>query len=278
MIDRSDPPPRSRHRPCRPGPPARGRRLAGRGPAFGEGAAILAGDLALVYADVLLGRVPRAAAEVFDQLRVEVNMGQYLDLLGTARGDASPARARRICQYKSAKYTVERPLHLGAALADPERLEQVSGPLSDYGLPLGEAFQLTDDLLGVFGDTAVTGKPVGEDLREGKPTLLYALARDAATGSGARLLDECFGAGDLTTGEVAAMQALFERTGARAEVEAEIERLVDQALTAAAGLPLAEEARQALSRARPVTWPAGTADARAWWSPGHDSPEGGPPG
>ena len=218
----------------------------GGAPAFGEGVAILVGDLALVYADLLLGNVSPAAAEVFNQMRLEVNMGQYLDLLGSARHDASAARAKRICRYKSAKYTVERPLHLGAALADPEHLDQVTGPLSAYGLPLGEAFQLTDDLLGVFGEPPVTGKPVGEDLREGKPTLLYALARDAATGDDARLLDHRFGAGDLTPDEVEAMQGIFERTGAHAEVTAAIERLVDQALTAAAGLPLTGDARQAL--------------------------------
>ena len=118
------PAPRRRHPARSLRPPACRGRLAGRRPRFGEGVAILVGDLALVYADLLLGRVPAVAAEVFDELRVEVNMGQYLDLLGSARHDASPALARRICRYKSAKYTVERPLHLGAALADPERLAQ----------------------------------------------------------------------------------------------------------------------------------------------------------
>jgi geranylgeranyl diphosphate synthase, type I len=218
----------------------------GNGRHFGEGVAILVGDLAFVYADMLLGAAPAAAYDVFHQLRLEVNIGQYLDLLGSAAGGAGPEGARRICQYKSAKYTVERPLHLGAALADPDGLALAVGPLTAYGLPLGEAFQLKDDLLGTFGDSTVTGKPVGDDLREGKPTLLYALARGASAGAAARMLDERFGSTDLTADEVVALQDIFEETGARAQVEATVDRLVDQSLAAASALPVTEEARRAL--------------------------------
>jgi geranylgeranyl diphosphate synthase type I len=213
---------------------------------FGEGTAILVGDMASVYADILLGNASRAAIGVFDELRLEVNAGQLLDLLGSARDDASPQRARQICRYKSAKYTVERPLHLGAALADPAHLSVVAAHLTNYGLPLGEAFQLKDDLLGTFGDPTVTGKPVGEDLREGKPTLLYALARDRASGEAARLLAERYGAPDLTADEVIALQEVFEATGARAQVEATVDGLVDHSLEAAAALPVTDEAREAL--------------------------------
>jgi len=141
---------------------------------FGEGVAVLLGDLAFVYADQLMERIPADAAAVYTELRLELTMGQYLDLLGAARGEVDETVARRIASYKSAKYTVERPLHLGAALAG--RLDDLAAPLSAVGLPLGEAFQLRDDLLGVFGEQAVTGKPVGDDLREGKPTPLLALA------------------------------------------------------------------------------------------------------
>jgi geranylgeranyl diphosphate synthase type I len=214
---------------------------------FGTGVAILVGDLAFVYSDRLLNGAPRAAKEVFDELRLEVNIGQYLDLLGTARRSANPELARRICQYKSGKYTVERPLHLGAALAAPDRLAEVTGDLSAYGMPLGEAFQLKDDLLGVFGDPGVTGKPVGEDLREGKPTLLYALARAAATGAALRLLEERFGEADLTGDEVAGIQAVFEATGARRRVETIVEGLVDEALDAATRLPVDAAAGDALT-------------------------------
>jgi geranylgeranyl diphosphate synthase type I len=215
---------------------------------FGEGVAILMGDLAFVYSDMLLRGAPRPALEVFDQLRLEVNVGQYLDLLGTARGNASPELARRICRFKSAKYTIERPLHLGVALGAPERLDQLAPALSAYGLPLGEAFQLRDDILGTFGDPDVTGKAVADDLREAKPTLLYALARQRATGEGAALLASRFGAEDLSDDEVAGIQQVFEDTGARGEVEATIEQLVDESIGAASAdeLLITDEARQAL--------------------------------
>ena len=217
----------------------------GEGRRFGEGAAILLGDLAFAYADMLLPESAEAR-QLFNQLRLEVNVGQYLDLVNTARRDAGPEVARRINHYKSAKYTVERPLHLGAALAAPEELGDVMAAFTAYGLPLGEAFQLKDDLLGVFGDAALTGKPVGEDLREGKPTLLYALARQAAAGAAARLLTERFGAPDLTDREVAGLQAVFEETGARAHVEATINQLVDTSRHTAMTLPVTPAARGAL--------------------------------
>lgn len=211
---------------------------------FGEGAAILIGDLAFVYADQLLRGAPQDALDVFTELRLEVNVGQFLDLVGTVRGDASYDLARKICAYKSGKYTVERPLHFGAALAG--RLDELQGPLSAYGDPLGEAFQLRDDLLGTFGDAEVTGKPVGEDLREGKPTMLFARARDAATGADAELLRDRFGTPDLSADEVVAMQGVFERTGARAATEAMVDSLVDQALTALAQTPISPAARDEL--------------------------------
>jgi len=221
----------------------------GEGRRFGEGAAILVGDLAFVYADQLLGDVPRAAWDVFTELRLEVNVGQYLDLVGTAqggtlRGERGVAQARRIGQYKSGKYTIERPLHLGAALAG--RLEDMEGPLSAYGAPLGEAFQLRDDLLGAFGDATVTGKPVGEDLREGRPTALYAYAAGSADGPAAKLLADRFGAPDLTEAEVAELQDVIEETGARRKVEEAVDRLVTEALGAIDRAPVLPEARAEL--------------------------------
>ena len=210
---------------------------------FGEGAAILVGDFAFVYADILFAAAPPAARPVFDELRLELCVGQYLDLVGTASGSSERTKAERIERYKSGKYTVERPLHLGAALAG--RLDELAAPLSAVGLPLGEAFQLRDDLLGVFGDAEVTGKPVGDDLREGKLTPLVAAAVARADGSAAALLDR-LGSPDLTTGEIAALQAVLVETGARGEVEAAIERRVDQGLAALAVAPLTAEARQAL--------------------------------
>lgn len=213
---------------------------------FGEGAAILIGDLSLVYSSRLLAGAPPPALAVFEEMRLEVNVGQYLDILGGAQGVRLPGRAavdraRRICRYKTAKYTVERPLHLGAALAAPDRIGDLAGPLSDFGLPLGEAFQLKDDLLGVFGDAGVTGKAVGEDLREGKPTLLASLAAQRDGGFSRR-----FGAPDLTTEEVAGMQQTIESTGARAEVEEAMGQLVVRAEDALRLLPLEPAAIDAL--------------------------------
>ena len=216
----------------------------GEGRRFGEGVGILAGDLAFVYADQMRKDAPPDAVEVFTELRVEVNVGQYLDLLGTARGRVSAGSARRISRFKSGKYTIERPLHLGAALAG--RLCELAAPLSAYGLPLGEAFQLRDDLLGVYGDASVTGKPVGEDLREGKPTVLYALAVERADGHASRVLER-YGAADLRDDEVAALQDVLADTGAVDRVEAAIAVLVEQAVAALGPAGLTDEARLALA-------------------------------
>ncbi len=217
----------------------------GEGRRFGEGVAILVGDLAFVYADLLLAGAPRAALDVFTELRLEVNIGQYLDLLGTVRGGGSREEAHRICVYKSGKYTVERPLHLGAALAG--RLDELAGPLSAYGLPLGEAFQLRDDLLGAFGDESLLGKPVGDDLREGKPTALVAMARERASGEAARLLTERFGRGDLSDDEVSTLLDGLVETGALAQVEERIEALVAESLRALEDAPLTDDARTHLA-------------------------------
>ncbi|HUQ63429.1 MAG TPA: polyprenyl synthetase family protein [Acidimicrobiales bacterium] len=211
---------------------------------FGEGVAILVGDLAFVYADKLLASAPPDAVRVFNDLRVEVNVGQYLDLVGTAKGSVAHGAAMRISRYKSGKYTVERPLHLGAALAG--RLPEFEGPLSDFGLPLGEAFQMRDDLLGVFGDPTATGKPVGEDLREGKPTVLFATALDLADPVATKSLER-YGAADLDDDEIGLLQEVLVETGAVDAVERSIDDLVDQASAALARIPLTAEARTALA-------------------------------
>jgi geranylgeranyl diphosphate synthase type I len=211
---------------------------------FGEGVAILVGDLALVYADRLLGEVPRAARAVWDELRTELNIGQYLDVLGTARRDTDLAAARRIATYKSGKYTVERPLHLGAALAG--RLDELEAPLSAYGLPLGEAFQLRDDLLGAFGNAEAIGKPVGDDLREGKPTPLLAIASARADAADRAVLDRV---GDrlLDEDDVTAISEVLVRTGAVEETERRIDALTDDARTAAKALPVPDHVQDALA-------------------------------
>ena len=219
---------------------------------FGEGMAILVGDFAFVYADTLVRGAREPVLEIFDQLRIELCVGQSLDLATTATASTEPAAARRIARYKSAKYTVERPLHLGAALAG--RLPELEAQLSDIGLPLGEAFQLRDDVLGAFGEADVTGKPVGDDLREGKATPLVALAAARAEASDRPLLGR-LGATDLRPDEVAALQDLFVRTGALKEVEHEIERLVTQTHRALDRATITPEARDLLGQlADYVAW------------------------
>ncbi len=209
---------------------------------FGEGAAILIGDLALVYADRLLPSGPPELAHLWDELRVEVNIGQYLDLVGTVTGRTDRANAHRIARYKSGKYTIERPLQLGATLA---RRPDLVEPLSRYGDPLGEAFQLRDDVLGVFGDTLQTGKPVGDDLREGKPTLLIAIAHELAVDGQADLLARV-GDPDLDEEAVAALQDLLAGCGALAAVEAEIATLAARAVAALDHIAISPPARRAL--------------------------------
>jgi geranylgeranyl diphosphate synthase type I len=224
---------------------------------FGEGIAILIGDIAYVYADQLAGRCVRNAgsvvAAIWDELRVELCVGQSLDLLGTAARRIDLETASRIATYKSGKYTVERPLHLGAALAGGSGA--LADALSAVGLPLGEAFQLRDDVLGVFGDEAATGKPVGDDLREGKPTALLAYAAAATTTTAGRALLERIGAADLTPVEVAALQELITDTGARDRVETRIAELTAHAHVAIAAAPLHDPARDWLDDlANYVAW------------------------
>lgn len=217
--------------------------LGGERRRFGEGIAILVGDFAVVYADVLLRRTPAATLELWDELRLELCVGQSLDLVGAARRSTDRDFADRIARYKSAKYTVERPLHLGAALHGD--LVRLQAPLSAIGIPLGTAFQLRDDILGVFGDAELIGKPVGDDLREGKPTLLVALAADRADDEGRRALAR-IGNPDLDDVEVKQLQELLVSTEALRSVEHRIDDLVAEAAAAIDAAPLGADARALL--------------------------------
>lgn len=211
---------------------------------FGEGVAILVGDMSFVYADVLMADAPRAAVEVFNEMRVELNVGQYLDISATVTSNVSLNTAQMIASYKSGKYTVERPMHLGAALAG--RYDELAKPFSAYGIPVGEAFQLRDDLLGAFGDESLTGKPVGGDLREGKPTALYAMALERAKGAELELLRNRYGAEDLTDAEVVRLQEVLTSTGARNDMQSRIDSLVSQGLEGLEGAAIEAEAKQRL--------------------------------
>ena len=203
---------------------------------FGIGAAILLGDLCLSWADEVLlksGFTPDALARaksVYDEMRTELMAGQYLDLLEQARGGGSVDRALRVVRYKSAKYTIERPLHLGAALAGADGT--IFQAYSDYGLPLGEAFQLRDDILGVFGDPAETGKPAGDDLREGKRTVLVALASERASSDQAHTLRRLLGDPGLDSAGVEALRTIIIETDALADTESMIDQLLASSISA----------------------------------------------
>jgi geranylgeranyl diphosphate synthase type I len=211
-----------------------GNNTAGPSDHGGISKAILVGDIAFVWSDQILhtsGLTPRQLSDarpVVDAMRTEVMGGQYLDIAATGSQEGDVGAALRIIRYKTAKYTVERPLHLGAVLggATPAHLDT----LSAYALPLGEAFQLRDDLLGAFGDPAVTGKSRLDDLREGKHTVLVANAMRDAAPAHRRRLQALLGKPDLTAGEAEQIRNIFITCGARRTVEDMITRRRDQVL------------------------------------------------
>jgi len=216
---------------------------------YGGAAAILLGDLLLSWSDELLRTcgLPDArvveALTVLDHTRSEVVAGQFLDVSVQARGHGSVDEAMRVLRYKSAKYSVERPLHVGAALAGADAV-QLSA-LSDVGLPIGEAFQLRDDLLGVLGDPARTGKPAGDDLREGKRTVLVALALEGLSPADAARLETGLGT-PLDDDEVTALQELLRGSGAVEQVERLIDDLTATAFAALEVAPIDGPAREEL--------------------------------
>lgn len=224
------------------------------GERFGQAAAILTGDLCLslseeMFANVGAGADSRART-VFNLMRTEVMAGQYLDILEEVAGPSKPhesavARASAIIRYKSAKYSSEHPLVLGGALA------KASGELlagySAFALPLGEAFQLRDDVLGVFGDPAQTGKPAGDDLREGKRTVLVGLTIDRARDADRIFVDRNLGRQDLSDEELSRLCAIMVDSGALARTEEMITELSDTAFAALARLPIEPTVAGALS-------------------------------
>jgi geranylgeranyl diphosphate synthase type I len=226
----------------------------------GRSAAVLVGDLCLIWADRLMSTaaVPaQALAEArgcYDQMRIEAVAGQYLDVLGEADpGSWSVERALRVARHKTASYTVLRPLRFGAALAGEhgppaDRRAAVLRAYDRYGAAVGEAFQLRDDLLGVYGDPKVTGKPAGEDLRTGKPTALLMMARQLADRGQRRDLDRALAAAQQNHTDTDGLPALIAQTGAVDRIEAMIEERMAAALAALAAAPVSSGARQALHR------------------------------
>lgn len=208
---------------------------------FGTSSALLLGDLLLAFSDELYSTgialeqnrpAVRASRIEFDRMRIDVTAGQYLDIVEERAWPVidkldALTRAQRVVVYKSAKYSIEAPLVIGAALggATPSELDA----LRAVGLPLGVAFQLRDDLLGVFGDPAITGKPAGDDLREGKRTMLIALAQQELPSTAIRLMDELLGDPELDPAQISTLQATLENTGAVAQLE----RIIDEQVSLA---------------------------------------------
>ena len=217
---------------------------AGDGDAFGRAAALLLGDLLVAWSDDLLeqgleGHTDAAARRrtrhEYAAMRRDVTLGQFLDIAEESAFAVSPgeehlARALRVATYKSARYSVQQPLTIGAALAGGTEAQLEA--LASFGYPIGMAFQLRDDVLGVFGDERLTGKPTGDDLREGKRTALIAITRERLSAVQKARLDELLGNPGLDAAEVAALQAMIVETGALDAVEQLISDYAAQAETA----------------------------------------------
>jgi geranylgeranyl diphosphate synthase type I len=229
-------------------------RLDGDALRYGDGVGILVGDLTHVCADALMESTSLRVRRLWTELRLEVNIGQFLDIVSSAHRERRLEVARRIYKYKTAKYTVERPMHLGALLTRPDLDEAVLDRLSAVGLPLGEAFQMRDDVLGVFGEPALTGKPVGDDLREGKPTSLLALATERASDVQREILEHV-GRPEIDAEAIARVQEVIVDTDALSDTEARIASLTDESIARLDALSLSADVRSRfLDLARVVSW------------------------
>ena len=234
----------------------RERGLAGDADRFGVAGAILAGDLCLNWTDEIYstsglpGDELARGRRVLDTMRTQLMGGQYLDVVEAGQTwDDLPteervARARRVIRYKSAKYTIEHPLLIGASCAGAG--DGTLAALSDYGLALGEAFQLRDDLLGVFGDPDRTGKPAGDDLREGKRTVLIAFTLEGMAPADLERFRAVFGTADLSAEDLAWLREQCVRSGAVDQTEKLITAQADAARRALDGAGLTDHGRAAL--------------------------------
>lgn len=225
---------------------------------FGTSSALLLGDLLLAFSDELFAQgiaaEPNLAARIasrteFNRMRLEVTAGQYLDIAEEAAWPVidkqdSLLRAQKVVIYKSAKYSIEAPLVIGAALAGASA-SHLAG-LRNIGVPLGIAFQLRDDMLGVFGDPAVTGKPAGDDLREGKRTVLIAFAQQQLPSTAIRLMDELLGDPELTDEQISMLQQTLINSGAVDALEQMIDDQVAKAHTTIEAADFSDEAKAAL--------------------------------
>lgn len=225
---------------------------------FGVAGGILVGDLLLSWSSELFGKalqlapsssIQDASRDEFSKMRIEVMAGQYLDVLEENAAATRPlseavGRANRVMLFKTAKYSIEAPLLIGSAFAGAD--EDLRRGFSSFGIPLGMAFQLRDDVLGVFGDPAITGKPAGDDLREGKRTVLVGLTREALSTSMCKIFEELLTARELDAEQIKFMQDAMVDSGALAKTEGMIEDLANQSLEALSSLEISEQARENL--------------------------------
>jgi geranylgeranyl diphosphate synthase type I len=228
---------------------------------FGVAGSVLVGDLMLGWSSEIFGNallhspnreIESACRDEFSLMRVEVMAGQYLDVLeenaATTRSvKEGVGRAEKVILYKTAKYSIEAPLRIGAAFAGAD--QSTLNEFTKFGIPLGIAFQLRDDILGVFGDPSVTGKPAGDDLREGKRTVLVALTREALTEQSPSMADsfeELLTSRELDSQQIAFMQKLIQESGALAKTERMITELADRSLDSLESSSLEETAKSAL--------------------------------
>ena len=252
IMDRSD---------VRRGQPSIHRTLASqwRGDQFGQGdpdwfglsGAILLGDLALVLSQEMFTASGmtmeqyRAVCPILDSMRVEVLLGQYHDLLAGQSLSPDIEATLRVIRYKTAKYTVERPLHLGAVIAGGDRA--VLDACTSFAIPIGEAFQLRDDVLGVFGDPTATGKSTLDDIRDGKRTTLIAVALQRGSRSELALLRSQLGNPELDAAGADAVRGVLVSTGALRIVEDMIDERLVMATCALAEAPFPRYVRNTLA-------------------------------
>jgi geranylgeranyl diphosphate synthase, type I len=224
---------------------------------FGVSAAILAGDLALTLADELFwdsgfsAEIVLTGLRWYNRMRVEVVAGQYLDIAASRSRALDESSIRRIAAMKSGGYTVEKPLLIGGALAGAT--PEVASALSAYGMPLGEAFQLRDDVLGVFGRPEVTGKDADSDLREGKRTILLVRALESASPADRAFIDSHIGRADLSADDAERIREIIRSTGALDSTGALIDELAGKARVALGRASLPEQPAAALGELADLT-------------------------
>lgn len=237
------------------------KKYAGSKERFGTAGSVLVGDLMLGWSSEIFGQallhssnktVEAACRDEFSLMRVEVMAGQYLDVLeenaaNTRALHEAVVRAEKVILYKTAKYSIEAPLRIGASFAGADQTEL--GVFTQFGIPLGIAFQLRDDVLGVFGDPSITGKPAGDDLREGKRTVLIGLTKEAIAETSPSMIttiEELLTSRELSNDQITFLQTLIKESGALEKTERMMAELADRALETLENADLEDSAKQML--------------------------------